>query len=126
MLKSAVDTTVSGEANQGSSPPASFMGFANDEKDIKGDDKHHNGNSTDNAAAANKTLEPHEDGFAGSAFGTPKIWHERFAHMLQNDVLKRITRDNLVHGLAIKGEIKVTNCPCTTCQLVKINRKGRK
>ena len=119
MLKSAVETTVSEDANQGSSPPASFVGFASEAKD-------HDGNSTDNTAEANKTSEPEADGFAGSAFGTPKVWHDRFAHMLQMDALKRINRDNLVHGLAVKGEIKTANCPCTTCQLVKINRKGRK
>ncbi len=51
ILKSAVDTTVSEETNQGSSPPALFIGFASDVKDIKGDEMDINGKSTNRVAA---------------------------------------------------------------------------
>ena len=75
---------------------------------------------------AEEQEEAKEYGAAYGAFATPADWHSRFAHMLPLPVLKKIAENQMVHGLAIRGQLKISNCPRTTCQLVKIRARGSK
>ena len=75
---------------------------------------------------AEEQEEAKEYGAAYGAFATPADWHSRFAHMLPLPVLKKIAENQMVHGLAVRGQLKTSNCPCTTCQLVKIRARGSK
>ena len=52
------------------------------------------------------------------AFHVMKLWHRRYGHLNQ-DSLRRLTRDSLVTGLPDLHKCKSDSCICPTCALTK-------
>ena len=48
--------------------------------------------------------------------------HSRSPHA-STPALKKIAENQMVHGLAVKGQMTTSSCPCTTCQLVSASTR---